>query len=129
MASPFEHNNRPLRSIKDEAFLLCVCDCCPAILSLLEVYVKFLCSELHNYRNGFSLIRSLSLEVMACVLQIKKPLLYDFRVPCARHMEIVQERSNIIQKWPHYKIKYSQTSVHELNSFLKVVRKPKLFSP
>jgi len=24
---------------------------------------------------------------------------------------------------------YSQTSVHELNSFLKVVRKPKLFSP
>jgi hypothetical protein len=27
------------------------------------------------------------------------------------------------------KFKYSQTSFHELNSFLKVVRKPKLFSP
>ena len=26
-------------------------------------------------------------------------------------------------------LEYSQTSVHELNSFLKVVRKPKLFSP
>jgi hypothetical protein len=25
--------------------------------------------------------------------------------------------------------KYSQTSVHELNSFLKFVRKPKIFSP
>jgi hypothetical protein len=27
------------------------------------------------------------------------------------------------------KTKHSQTSVHELNSFLKVIRKPKLFSP
>jgi hypothetical protein len=29
----------------------------------------------------------------------------------------------------HYNTTYSQTSVHELNSFLKVDRKPKLFSP
>ena len=28
-----------------------------------------------------------------------------------------------------YEIKYSQTSVHELNPFLKVIRKPKLFPP
>jgi len=30
---------------------------------------------------------------------------------------------------PPDKQKYSQTSVHELNSFLNVIRKPKLFSP
>jgi len=30
---------------------------------------------------------------------------------------------------PHIQLLYSQTSVHELNSFLKVVHKPELFSP
>jgi hypothetical protein len=32
-------------------------------------------------------------------------------------------------QWWTCRMNYSQTTVHELNSFLKVVRKPKLFSP
>jgi hypothetical protein len=40
--------------------------------------------------------------------------------------------SHLEKEYINHKIErfnYSQTSVHELNSFLKVVHKPKLFSP
>jgi hypothetical protein len=41
--------------------------------------------------------------------------------------QVLLKFSSFGNKWSFWK--YSQTSVHELNSFLKVVRKPKLFSP
>jgi hypothetical protein len=71
-SSSCKHSNKPLDSIKGKAFLLCVHDCCPAILPLLGVYMNFLCFELHKYSQWFFfnyLYISLELRLVFCKTQ------------------------------------------------------------